>query len=84
MERMAEISINQATGAAADLVRLFNNNPKTPPQSHAVWVETGVNEHGEFVRSICVSEHPGFQGKLKIPSNHAGVPVKRVSWPKGQ
>ena len=81
---MPEITIAQAMGAASDLVRLFNNNPKTPPQSHSVWVKTETTPDGEFARSICVSEHPKFSGKLKIPLEHAGVPVNRVPWPKGQ
>ena len=81
---MPEISIQQAMGAAQDLVRTFNNNPKTPPQSHAVWVQTGVNEQGEFVRNIAVSEHPKFKGRLSIPDSHIGIPVVKVAWPKGQ
>lgn len=80
---MAEITIAQATGAAADLVRMFNQNPKTPPMSHAIWVQTGVGENGEFARSIAVSVHPDWTGKVKIPLQHAGVPVTKVQWPKG-
>lgn len=76
-------TINQAIGAASDLVRIFNSNPQTPPQSHSVWVETGSDGKGEFVRTICVSEHPKFKGRLNVPQSHAGVPIKRVPWPKG-
>lgn len=79
---MPEIALPQAMGAAADLVRLFNNS--MPPQSHAVWVKTEAGDKGEFVRSICVSEHPKFKGKLTIPDSHLGVPVVNVPWPKGQ
>lgn len=81
---MTEISLEAATAAAQDLVRLFNNNPNTPPQSHAVWVKTELDQQKEFVRSICVSQHPHWGGKLAIPNEHLGVPVQAVDWPKGQ
>lgn len=81
---MSEISIQAATGAAQDLVRLLNNNPNTPPQSHSVWVNTGVGPDGEFVRCINVSVHPKWKGKISIPQEHAGVPVQEVAWPKVQ
>ena len=81
---MSEIPIAMATGAAQDLVRLYNNNPNTPPQSHAVWVKTETGDDGEFVRSICVSEHPKWKGKLNIPKVHRGVPVEQVPWPNKQ
>jgi hypothetical protein len=81
---MAEqTTIEQATGAAQDLVRLFNNSAMTPPQSHAVWIRTECGPEGEFVRSICVSEHPRWKGKLSIPESHAGVPIEKVDWPSG-
>ena len=70
--------------AATDLVRLFNNNPNTPPQSHSVWVKTEIGDDKEFARAICVSENPRWKGKLNIPAEHLGVPVMKVEWPKGQ
>ncbi len=78
---MPEITIAQATGAASDLVRLYNNNQNTPPQSHSVWVKTETGDKGEFVRSICVSVHPKWKGKVKVPASHADVPVLEVPWP---
>lgn len=81
---MPEIAINDAINAAQDLVRLYNNNPHTPPQSHSVWVKTELGDGKQFVRSICVSEHPKFKGKLAIPAEHMGVPVLLVAWPRTQ
>lgn len=79
---MAEISIHQAIGACADFVRILNGNPKTPPMSHSVWVNTGVNEAGEFVRSINIAVHPKFKASFQaIPETHVGVPIVQVDWP---
>ena len=79
---MAEIPINQAIGACQDFVRLLNNNPQTPPMSHSVWVNTGVNEHGEFVRAINIAVHPKFKNAFQsIPADHVGVPIVQVDWP---
>lgn len=79
---MTEIPINKAIGACADFVRILNNNPKTPPASHSVWVNTGVNESGEFVRAINIAVHPKFKKAFPdIPDSHVGVPIVQVDWP---
>lgn len=64
--------------AAQTLIAQLN----APPVAHSVWVRTDVVE-GEFVRSLCVSIRPGWKSKVKVPKEHAGIPVVEVPWPKG-
>lgn len=55
-----------------------------PPQAHSIFVRTSVDPvSGEFVRSLCVSVHPKFKGKIKVPTIHEGFVVEPVKWPRG-
>lgn len=55
-----------------------------PAQYHSVWVRTDLDpETKEFVKSLCVSIRPAHLGKIKVPTEHLGIPVVQVPWPKG-
>ncbi len=51
-----------------------------PAQWHSVFIRTSVGEDGEFVRELCVSVRPGKN--VKVPTEHQGIPVVNVPWPK--
>ena len=64
--------------AAQSLILRLN----APAQHHSVWGRTEVDpKTKEFVKSLCVSIRPG--NKIKVPSEHMGIPVVQVPWPKG-
>lgn len=65
--------------AAQTLIKRLN----APTVAHSVWVKTDVVD-GEFVRSLCVSVRPGWKAKVKLPTEHSGIPVVEVPWPRGQ
>ncbi len=55
-----------------------------PAQHHSVWVQTAVDpETKAFVKRICVSIRPSQLSKIKVPTEHMGIPVVQVPWPKG-
>jgi len=64
--------------AAQTLIARLN----APAQFHSVWIRTQVDEEtGEFKKYLCVSIRPGK--KVNVPSEHMGIPVVLVPWPKG-
>ncbi len=66
--------------AAQTLIQRLN----APAQAHSVWIGTEVDpETKEFVRSLCVSIRPGWKSKITVPTEHHGIPVVNVPWPKG-
>lgn len=68
-----------ATQAAQALVKSFDN---LPPQAHAVWIKTSVDNSGEFVRKLCVSWHPKLKDKPKLPLNFNGFDIELQPWPQ--
>lgn len=66
--------------AAQSLIIRLN----APPQAHSVYVQTAVDdETKEFKKSLCVSIRPSWKAKVKVPTEHLGIPVVEVPWPKG-
>lgn len=66
--------------AAQSLIVRLNS----PAQYHSVWVKTEVDpETKQFVKSLCVSIRPAQLSKIKVPTEHEGIPVVQVPWPKG-
>lgn len=53
------------------------------PQMHSVWIETGVDDAGEFAYTLCVSLHPKAPARLAdtLPAEVDGYPVRVVPWP---
>lgn len=66
------------TAAQTLIVRL-----NAPAQAHSVWIKTEVDDEGRFVKSLCVSIRPGWKDKIKVPTEHEGIAVVNVPWPKG-
>lgn len=64
--------------AAQSLILRLN----APAQVHSVWIGTEVVD-GEFKRSLNVSVRPGWKNRIKVPTEHLGIPVVEVPWPKG-
>lgn len=57
---------------------------KAPAQYHSVWVRSDVNqETGEVIKSLCVSIRPAQLKNIQVPTEHMGIPVVQVPWPKG-
>lgn len=54
-----------------------------PAQYHSVWVRSEVQEDGSIQKMLCVSIRPAHVSKIKVPSEHMGIPVVQVPWPKG-
>jgi len=65
--------------AAQTLIARLN----APAQYHSVWIRTEVDQDGQFQKALCVSIRPGHENKVKIPTEHMGIPVTRVPWPEG-
>jgi hypothetical protein len=66
--------------AAQTLIKRLN----APAQFHSVYVQTAVDpDTQEFKKSLCVSIRPAQVNKIKVPSEHMGIPVVQVPWPKG-
>ena len=70
----------EATAAAQNLIASL----KAPPQAHAVWVKTTVDDKGEFERKLCVSWHPKLKTKPIVPEQYGGYDVEIVPWPLDQ
>lgn len=53
------------------------------PQMHSVWIETGVDDAGEFTYTLCCSLHPRAPSRLAdgLPAEVDGIPVRVVPWP---
>jgi hypothetical protein len=69
---------NRYIQSAQSLIQRLN----APPQAHSVYVQTSVNDQGEFVRKLCVSIHPNFKKQVIIPQTHEGFAVEQVPWPQ--
>lgn len=69
------------TAAAQSLILRLN----APPQAHSVYVQATVDEHGKAIgkQHLCVSIRPSWKAKIKVPTEHLGIPVVEVPWPKG-
>lgn len=71
--------------AAQTLIRRLN----APAQAHSVWIraETTTDENGKLwatgKQELCVSIRPTWKDKIKVPTEHEGIPVVNVPWPKG-
>jgi len=55
-----------------------------PAQFHSVWIRAAVDPetgHATGRQELCVSIRPGK--KVNVPSEHMGVPVVQVPWPRG-
>jgi hypothetical protein len=67
--------------AAQSLIRQLN----APAQSHSVWIAADVDEDGRATgkQSLCVSIRPNWKAKITVPTEHQGIPVVNVPWPKG-
>ena len=71
--------------AAQSLIQRLN----APAQAHSVWIreatETGDDGKVRAIgkRELCVSIRPGWVSKITVPTEHMGIPVVNVPWPKG-
>lgn len=71
--------------AAQSLIVRLN----APPQAHSVWIRSETETDGEGKtratgkQELCVSIRPTWKNKITVPSEHMGIPVVEVPWPKG-
>jgi hypothetical protein len=65
--------------AAVSLIQRLN----APAQFHSVWVRSEVQDDGSIQKMLCVSIRPAQMKQIKVPSEHMGIPVVQVPWPKG-
>ena len=64
---------------AMTLIKRLN----APAQWHSVWIRAETDENGLATgkQELCVSIRPGK--KVNVPTEHEGIPVVNVPWPKG-
>lgn len=71
------------SNVAQSLIKRLN----APAQWHSVWIRAETEEDQSGIiratgkQELCVSIRPGK--KVNVPTEHMGVPVVRVPWPKG-
>ena len=72
--------MNSLLAHAQTLITRLN----APTQWHSVWVRAKVDPETGLAtgeQELCVSIRPGKN--VKVPTEHQGVPVVQVPWPKG-
>ena len=63
--------------AATALIQSF----RQPPQAHAVWVRTEINQStGEAQSILMVANNPAFQ-QPNVPNQLMGYEVRAHAWP---
>lgn len=75
---MTALDLHNLTQHAQTLIQRLN----APAQWHSVFIRTEVNDEGQFVQSLCVSVRPEHVNKVRVPTEHQGIPVVQVPWPE--